>query len=52
MSYYNIPFKYGIKKFASTLKNSGLKGAIIPDLPPEEGQDYLEAMGENDLDPA
>jgi len=51
MSYYNIPFKYGIKKFASTLKNYGLKGAIIPDLPPEEGQDYLEAMGENDLDP-
>jgi tryptophan synthase alpha chain len=44
MSYANIPFKYGFKQFARTLADSRLQGAIIPDLPPEEGQDYLEEM--------
>jgi tryptophan synthase alpha chain len=44
MSYANIPFKYGFNRFARTLAESNLQGAIIPDLPPEEGQDYLEAM--------
>jgi tryptophan synthase alpha chain len=28
-----------------------LKGAIVPDLPPEEGADYLNAMTENTLAP-
>jgi tryptophan synthase alpha chain len=28
-----------------------LKGAIVPDLPPEEGTEYLNAMTESRLDP-
>ena len=28
-----------------------MKGAIVPDLPPEEGQEYLTAMAEAALDP-
>ena len=28
-----------------------MKGAIVPDLPPEEGGDYLKAMSRNNLDP-
>ena len=51
MTYYNIPFKYGINRFVSSMSNLGIKGVIIPDLPPEEGKDYLEAMGEHGLDP-
>lgn len=51
MTYYNILFKYGVNRFASEMAKGGLKGAIIPDLPPEEGQDYLQAMGANDLAP-
>ena len=51
MSYYNIPFKYGINGFASVMAETGLQGAIIPDLPPEEAQEYLNAMGENGLAP-
>ena len=51
MTYYNIPFKYGTKHFASSMSKLGIKGAIIPDLPPEEGNDYMEAMREHDLDP-
>jgi len=51
MTYYNIPFKYGIEGFVSAMAERGLRGAIIPDLPPEEGQKYLKTMQENDLAP-
>jgi len=51
MSYYNILFRYGIKRFASVASNCGLRGAIIPDLPPEEGREYLSAMQKYDLAP-
>jgi tryptophan synthase alpha chain len=51
MSYYNIPFKYGIDRFAAAMAERGLKGAIVPDLPPEEAEDYLAAMDECDLAP-
>ena len=51
MTYYNIPFKYGIDRFAALMSDSGLKGAIIADIPPEEGGDYLAAMSKHDLDP-
>jgi tryptophan synthase alpha chain len=51
MSYYNILFKYGVERFSRTLKEGGLKGAIVPDLPPEEGQEYLEVMQAKGLAP-
>jgi tryptophan synthase alpha chain len=51
MTYYNILYKYGVERFAADLKKKGLRGAIVPDLPPEEGRDYLEAMAANDLAP-
>ena len=51
MSYYNIPFKYGLKRFVSVLSDCGLQGAIIPDIPPEEGREYLAAMQRHDLAP-
>jgi tryptophan synthase alpha chain len=51
MSYYNIPYKYGITRFVSNMAKRNLRGAIIPDLPPEEGQEYLKAMKEFDLAP-
>lgn len=51
MSYYNILFKYGVDRFVRTMTENGLQGAIIPDLPPEEGQDYLEAMDKAALSP-
>ena len=51
MTYYNIPFTYGIDRFTSVMIKNGLKGAIIPDLPPEEGREYLVKMREQDLDP-
>jgi tryptophan synthase alpha chain len=51
MSYYNILFKYGLDRFVSEMAKRALRGAIIPDLPPEEGQEYLNAMHEQDLAP-
>ena len=51
MTYYNIPFTYNTSAFVSAMAKTGLKGAIIPDLPPEEGHDYLEAMQKEGLDP-
>jgi tryptophan synthase alpha chain len=51
MTYYNIPFKYGIKRFVAAMSDMGIKGAIIPDIPPEEGRDYLEAINGQGLAP-
>ena len=51
MSYYNIPFRYGVTPFVKVMSNHGIKGAIIPDLPPEEGQEYLDTMQEHGLAP-
>ena len=51
MTYYNILFKFGVADFAAKMARKKIKGAIVPDLPPEEGQDYLDAMGRHELAP-
>jgi tryptophan synthase alpha chain len=51
MTYYNILFRYGVDRFVYNMAEKGLKGAIVPDLPPEEGDDYFHAMGKNQLAP-
>lgn len=51
MSYTNILYKYGMEKFSDRMANINLKGAIVPDLPPEEGKEYLAAMKKNELSP-
>ncbi|MBN2531307.1 MAG: tryptophan synthase subunit alpha [Spirochaetales bacterium] len=51
MSYYNIFFKYGVERFTGKMKECGVKGAIVPDLPLEEGKEYLDAMASWNLAP-
>lgn len=51
MTYYNILFKYGEAKFTAAMAQRNLRGAIVPDLPPEEGRGYLKAMKANGLAP-
>ena len=51
MTYYNILFKYGVEAFAARMSSVGLRGAIVPDLPPEEASTYLAAMHANGLAP-
>ena len=51
MSYYNVLFKHGTASFVQRMRDANLKGAIVPDLPPEEGTEYLNAMSAAALDP-
>lgn len=51
MSYANILYKYGMEQFSDKMAQVNLKGAIVPDLPPEEGEDYIWSMKKNNLDP-
>jgi tryptophan synthase alpha chain len=51
MSYYNVLFKRGVASFVARMQQAGLRGAIVPDLPPEEAGEYLQAMQENLLAP-
>ncbi|MHB8681911.1 MAG: tryptophan synthase subunit alpha [Acidimicrobiales bacterium] len=46
MTYYNIVFRYGHRRFAASLADAGVSGAIVPDLPLEElGEWAAEADG-------
>jgi tryptophan synthase alpha chain len=49
MSYYNILFKHGVQRFAREMKSAGMAGAIVPDLPLEEGEEYAKEMAAEDL---
>ncbi|MFH1153913.1 MAG: tryptophan synthase subunit alpha [Pseudomonadota bacterium] len=51
MTYYNIVFKYGEGRFAADMATAGLRGAIVPDLPPEEGGGYQSVMDQNGVCP-
>lgn len=51
MSYYNILHRCGLDQFAGVMAESRIRGAIVPDLPPEEGGEYIAAMAGRNLDP-
>jgi tryptophan synthase alpha chain len=40
MTYYNIAFRAGLRRFARSLAEAGVAGAIIPDLPLEEAAEW------------
>jgi len=42
MTYYNLVFRAGTRRFASHLARSGVSGAILADLPLEEGTGWCE----------
>lgn len=41
MTYANVVFSYGAKRFLSTCKEIGMDGIILPDLPYEEKEEFL-----------
>jgi tryptophan synthase alpha chain len=43
MTYYNVVFRAGHRRFARSLASSGVAGAILPDLPLEEIGDWARA---------
>jgi tryptophan synthase alpha chain len=51
VTYYNPVFRRGLARFARDLSGSGFSGVIVPDLPPEEGADYLEIMHREKISP-
>ncbi len=51
MTYYNIVLKRGEERFFAEAREAGIRGAIVPDLPPEEGESYLAAAAANNIDP-
>ena len=51
MTYYNILFKYGVEDFVKKAAAINIQGFIVPDLPPEEGQQYLEIVNQEGLAP-
>ncbi|MBU0664217.1 MAG: tryptophan synthase subunit alpha [Proteobacteria bacterium] len=51
MTYYNIIFKYGEEAFFEKARGCGIKGFIVPDLPPEEGESFLQLAAEYEIAP-
>lgn len=51
MTYFNIIYRFGAAAFVQEMVKLGVQGAIVPDLPPEEGEAYLQAMHEAKLCP-
>jgi len=51
MTYYNIVFKRGEERFFAEAKAAGIRGTIVPDIPPEEGESYMAAAAAHGIDP-
>jgi tryptophan synthase alpha chain len=51
MTYYNILYKYGVEAFFQKAHELGIKGFIIPDLPPEEGEEFWRLADQYDIAP-
>lgn len=49
MTYYNIIFNYGIKKFVDDAIKCGVDGAIIPDLPFDEEKELYDYANKKDF---
>jgi tryptophan synthase alpha chain len=51
MTYYNVVYKRGEEQFFAEAREAGIRGCIVPDLPPEEGESYMAAAAANKVDP-
>lgn len=49
MTYYNLFYKYGLEKFAKDAAQAGVDGLIIPDLPIEESEKFLQVLEKEGL---
>jgi tryptophan synthase alpha chain len=50
MTYYNVVFRSGHRRFAASLHDNGIAGAIVPDLPLEELGDWARAADEGGVE--
>lgn len=49
MVYFNIVYCRGVEKFIESLKEAGVSGMIIPDLPLEEKEEVAEICNKNNI---
>ena len=50
MGYYNLILYFGIEKFVKRCKENGVDGLIIVDLQPEEDEDLIKELKNNQID--
>lgn len=51
MTYFNILYRYGVEAFFRKAKEIGIKGFIIPDLPPEEEEEFWQLARQYEIPP-
>lgn len=51
MGYANPFYAFGLGRLGEALKNAGVSGVIVPDLPPSEASEFIEALVPFDIDP-
>ncbi len=49
LTYYNLIFKYGVKEFVQDAVESGVDGAVVANLPPEEASDLISVARKHDF---
>jgi tryptophan synthase alpha chain len=47
---FSVAFRYGVEKFAATMRESGFDGLILPDLPPPEAESVCAKVQAAGLD--
>jgi tryptophan synthase alpha chain len=50
MTYYNLIFCFGRRRFLNLAHTCGVDGVIIPDLPPEEDRDFISGCRRYNID--
>jgi tryptophan synthase alpha chain len=50
MTYYNPVLHYGLEDFCHSCVHAGVSGLIVPDLPPEEGEELEAVTKANNID--
>jgi tryptophan synthase alpha chain len=47
---FSVAYRYGVERFAATMKESGFDGLILPDLPPPEAEAFVQKIRAAGLD--
>ena len=50
MGYYNPIYRFGVERFCGAAAESGVRGLIVPDLPPEEAEPLWSAARDHDVE--
>ncbi len=50
MTYANVVYSYGAERFISTCQEIGIQGLILPDIPFEEKEEFLDLCHKYDVD--